>query len=129
MLVLAIVLITAALVFYTLGVMAEFRAGTLHRWHVGAFLLGLTFDATGTFVMSQIAQTAGAATVAGPLSSVMAVTGALALVLMAIHAGWAIVVLLRNRPSELLGFHRFSLWVWALWLIPYVTGAASAMMR
>ena len=43
MLVVAIVLITAALVFYTLGVMAEFRSGTLRRWHVGAFLLGLTF--------------------------------------------------------------------------------------
>lgn len=129
MLVIAIVLITAALVWYTVGVMAELRAGRLRPWHVVAFLLGLTFDATGTFVMGQIARTSGAATVSGPLASVMAVTGAIALVLMALHATWALVVLVRNRASELLGFHRFSLWVWAVWLIPYATGAASAMIR
>ncbi len=129
MLLFAIILITAALVFYTVGVWAEVRAGQLKWWHVAAFLLGLTFDASGTAVMSSIANTSGAATVSGPLASVMAVTGALALLLMAVHATWALVVLIRNRRPELLAFHKFSLWVWAAWLIPYVTGAASAMIR
>ena len=47
---------------------------------------------------------------------------------MAAHAAWAIVVLLRGRENELVGFHRFSLGVWGLWLVPYVAGMASAMI-
>jgi uncharacterized repeat protein (TIGR03987 family) len=50
------------------------------------------------------------------------------LVLMAIHAVWAIVVLVRGRESELANFHKLSLWVWLIWLIPYATGMLSAML-
>ncbi|MDD0857682.1 hypothetical protein NHF46_07890 [Arthrobacter alpinus] len=53
----------------------------------------------------------------------MAVTGAVALLLMVVHLGWAVVVLLRNREVEKRRFHKFSLLVWGIWLIPYFTGA------
>ncbi len=59
----------------------------------------------------------------------MAVTGALALVLMAIHLAWALVVLWKGSETARQVFHRFSLGVWGLWLVPYVTGMASAMIR
>ena len=58
----------------------------------------------------------------------MAWTGGLALALMAVHAAWAIGVLVRGRESELAGFHKLSLWVWLIWLVPYVTGMLSAMV-
>ena len=45
MLIIAIVLITLALIFYTTGVWAEKLGGRLKRWHAGAFLAGLAFDA------------------------------------------------------------------------------------
>jgi uncharacterized repeat protein (TIGR03987 family) len=57
----------------------------------------------------------------------MAVSGTIAIALMAIHLSWAVVVLIRNREQEKQTFHRFSIAVWILWLIPYVIGAASAM--
>ncbi|WP_181762905.1 hypothetical protein [Rhodococcus spelaei] len=36
-------------------------------------------------------------------------------------------VLVRDRPSEKAGFHRFSIVVWSIWLVPYFTGAIGAM--
>ena len=53
----------------------------------------------------------------------------LALALMVIHLAWAVVVLIRNRDTEKQRFHRFSLMVWAIWLIPYITGAIGANLR
>ncbi|MFI6596614.1 HsmA family protein [Nonomuraea sp. NPDC050536] len=128
MLAFAIVIITLALIFYTIGVWAERRRRILKRWHAGMFLLGLTCDATGTFLMSLIAdQRAAAGQAADGLTSIMIVSGAIALVLMAVHLLWAIIVLVRNKPAEKLTFHKLSIVVWAIWLIPYVTGAVSAM--
>jgi uncharacterized repeat protein (TIGR03987 family) len=127
----AIVLITAALVFYSTGVFSERRAGRLRVGHVGLFGAGLTFDATGTALMTVIASDAVRAQpgrTRGVLDVVMAFTGAAALALMAIHLVWAVVVLIRDRKAERLTFHRFSLAVWALWLIPYVTGALSSAL-
>ena len=63
--------ITLALVFYTIGVFAERRAGTLRPQHLAFFYLGLACDATGTSFMSLLAQ--------GGVSTAHAVTGALAL--------------------------------------------------
>lgn len=130
MLVTAIVLISSALVAYTVGVWAEHKAGVLRWGHVALFWLGLAFDASGTAVMGMIARSGGTVSsgIGGVLTQIMAVTGAAALILMALHATWAIVILFRNRPSELSGFHKFSTWVWALWLVPYLTGMVSSMV-
>lgn len=57
----------------------------------------------------------------------MAVSGTIALAVMAVHLAWAVVILIRNREHEKLVFHRFSVGVWALWLIPYIAGAVAAM--
>lgn len=125
MLALAIVVITMALVFYTIGVWAERIQGTLKRWHAGAFAAGLLCDAAGTFLMSRIADESS-----GPNSAfdtVMIWTGGLAILLMAVHLVWALVVLARNREHEKAQFHRFSVVVWSIWLVPYVTGAIGAM--
>lgn len=133
MLALAIGLISLALVSYTTGVWAEHRSGTLKVWHAVAFGIGLVFDATGTFIMSLIAKSPEAADfattpLAQDLNVVMSVTGLLALILMAIHLVWAVVVLVRNREPEKAVFHRFSLVVWTIWLLPYFTGMAAAML-
>lgn len=126
MLPVAIVTITLALVWYTVGAWAERIQGKLKVWHAICFGVGLACDATGTFLMTQIADERRAADVAaGPLNTLMAYSGGIALALMAIHLVWAIVVLARQRPNELMAFHRFSIIVWALWLVPYVAGAVA----
>ena len=128
MLPLAIVIITAALVFYSIGVWAERIQRTLRWWHAGMFALGLAADTTGTLLMTQIAADRRAdgitETAAGTL---MAWTGTAAIALMAVHLIWAVIVLVRGRESEKRAFHRFSIVVWAIWLVPYIAGAASAM--
>ena len=129
MLVPAIVIITLALIFYTIGIWAERVQRTLKPWHAVFFGLGLTADATGTFLMSRIAADPGSEGMSSEgLSTLMAVSGTIAIVLMAIHLIWAVVVLIRNRETEKGTFHRFSLVVWAIWLIPYAVGAAIAMI-
>ncbi|WP_232547046.1 HsmA family protein [Propioniciclava soli] len=131
MLVAAIILISLALVAYTAGVWAERIAGRLRPFHVVLFGAGLAFDASGTWLMSLIAQAGthdSATATGGVLMNVMAVTGLIALVLMAVHFLWAVVVLVRNRDAELRTFHRLSVIVWAIWLIPYFTGMIGAML-
>lgn len=90
MLVPAIVIITLALVFYSVGVWGERIQGILKKWQVAFFGLGLTADATGTFLMTQIAGSRrDDGFNAGGLNTLMAVSGTIALALMAIHLTWA----------------------------------------
>ena len=125
----AVVTITLALVFYSVGVWGEHLQKILKWWHIVFFALGLTADAAGTLMMSSIAgQRRAQGVPATWLDTVMAWTGVLAILLMAVHLAWAIVVRIRNRQDELQSFHRFSLAVWAIWLVPYTVGAVSAMV-
>lgn len=85
----AIIFITLALIFYTVGVWAEHLRRNLTWTHVVFFGFGLVCDATGTEFMRRIAESGDAnffsGSAAGFLSLTMALTGALALLLMAIH--------------------------------------------
>jgi len=47
----SVVLITLALVFYSIGVWSERLAGRLKGWHLAFFWLGLICDTTGTGIM------------------------------------------------------------------------------
>ena len=49
-------------------------------------------------------------------------TGVLANLLMIVHAIWATIVLLRKNEQAILTFHRFSVVVWLIWLVPYFSG-------
>lgn len=125
----AIILITLALVFYTIGVWSERAQKTLKPWHTVFFGLGLAADASGTSLMSLIADANRAAGVEPSiLNQVMAISGVVALILMAVHFAWAVIVLVRQRENELHRFHRFSVVVWAIWLVPYVTGALGSSL-
>jgi uncharacterized repeat protein (TIGR03987 family) len=113
----AITAISAALALYTIGVFGERRRGTLGRRDVILFWCGLVCDTTGTSIMTMIAQS-GSATG----SSLHAISGVLAIVLMLVHAVWATLVIVRDDERGRAGFHRFSIVVWLFWLAPYVIG-------
>ena len=49
-------------------------------------------------------------------------TGWVALLLMIFHATWASVVLVRKDEKAIANFHKFSIVVWVIWLIPYGSG-------
>jgi uncharacterized repeat protein (TIGR03987 family) len=48
---------------------------------------------------------------------------------MLFHAVWASWVLAKGSADTKARFHRFSIFVWIVWLIPFVSGAAFAMAR
>lgn len=123
MVIVASTLITLALVFYSLGVWAERIALSLKPWHVVAFWTGFAFDLSGTTAMHFIASTPF------DLTAPHTLTGQIALWLMLAHAAWSTHVSRRGSDEAKAGFHRYSLFVWLVWLIPYFGGAALAMRR
>ena len=104
----AVIAITLALVFYTIGVWSEHRAKVLRPAHLVFFWLGLCMDTAGTMMMSRLAD--------------------VAIILMMIHAVWATVVLVRRDERAMHTFHRFSVVVWVIWLVPFVIGMMMGMM-
>jgi uncharacterized repeat protein (TIGR03987 family) len=50
-----------------------------------------------------------------------------AILLMLVHASWATAVIARHDERLILTFHRFSVVVWAIWLIPYFSPMFFAM--
>lgn len=109
-------LITLALIFYSLGVWSERLARYLKPWHVVAFWVGLSFDISGTWAMHQIAK--GTFNLMEPHTF----TGQIAIWLMLIHTVWATWVITKGNEKLRNNFHRFSLIVWMIWLIPYFGG-------
>lgn len=110
----AVLLMFAALACYSTGVWAAVLTGRLRPWHAGCFWAGFLFDTSGTDIMRRLA--------GGLHWSLHTATGAAALLLMLAHAMWATSVLLRDDERALRGFHRFSITVWTIWLIPFVSG-------
>jgi len=118
----AITSITLALIFYTVGVWSEKHHGALIGWHVIIFWAGFAFDTIGTTLMGRLA--------AEPLTfSFHSVTGILAIALMLFHAIWATYTLAKGSEAQKQKFHRFSVLVWAIWLVPYFSGMAMGMMN
>jgi uncharacterized repeat protein (TIGR03987 family) len=117
----AIVAIVSALVFYTIGVWSEKFSGRLKPWHLILFWIGFIFDTTGTTLMGELA---------GKLDfDIHGITGAAAILLMLSHAVWATIVLLNKQEEWIRKFHKFSIFVWLVWLVPFFTGMINAMIH
>ncbi|MDT8717545.1 TIGR03987 family protein [Clostridium sp. 19966] len=122
MLIYAIISITLALVFYTIGVWSEKNQGELKKWHLVMFFIGLIFDATGTTLMSKLNSS-------GFQFNFHGITGLAAILLMIFHALWATFVLIKNNKKSKENFHKFSIFVWLIWLIPYISGMIAGMSK
>lgn len=107
----AIIIINLALICYSIGVWSERLQGRLKVWHTVFFWLGLVFDTWGTGLMFEF--------VGGMSYDIHGISGLLAIVLMLVHAIWATVVLLKKDEKLIVSFHKFSIFVWLVWLVPY----------
>jgi len=116
---LASTIITAALIFYSIGVWAERIQGRLKPWHLAFFVLGLISDTWGTGLMFDF--------VGGMQFDIHGITGLVAILLMLVHAVWALVVLVKKDEKAIQNFHKFSVAVWVIWLIPYFSPVFFAM--
>lgn len=121
--ILSTVLISLALIFYSIGVWSERIAKYLKPWHVVTFWIGFTFDVQGTWAMHKLAN--------GPfdITEPHTLTGQIALWLMLAHAIWATYVAKKGSEELRTNFHRYSFIVWLIWLIPYFGGMYIGMTR
>jgi uncharacterized repeat protein (TIGR03987 family) len=110
----AVLLMIAAFALYSSGVWAAFLTRCLRPWHAGLFWLGFLSDTAGTELMRRLA--------GGFHWTLHTATGAVALLLMLGHAVWATIVLVNRAERRIRTFHRVSITVWAIWLIPFVSG-------
>jgi len=118
-LIISTILISLALLFYSIGVWSERIAGRLKGWHLVFFWGGLVFDSIGTGIMLEMAGGIG--------PDIHSVTGVVAILLMLVHAVWATVVLVIRSEKAITNFHHFSVFVWVIWLVPYFTGFFASM--
>ena len=115
----AVIIINLALLFYSIGVWGERLQGRLKVWHTVFFWFGLVCDTWGTGLMFEF--------VGGMSYDIHGISGLLAIILMLVHAIWATVVLLKKDEKMIVNFHKFSIFVWLVWLIPYFSPMAFRM--
>lgn len=115
MFIVAVTFIFSAFALYTVGVWAEKISGRLRPWHAAVFWCGFVCDTVGTGAMGRLA---------GGLFQLNfhGVTGMLAILLMLFHATWATIVLVRKDEKLIKSFHRLSVLVWGIWLVPMLSG-------
>ncbi len=114
-LIFAIIFINIAMVLYTVGVWAERISRRLKFWHLWFFWFGLLCDTIGTTAMAEIGGTLFKFNIHG-------MTGMTAILLMLFHSIWATIVLVKKDEQRILNFHRFSIFVWIMWMIPMIGG-------
>ena len=54
-------------------------------------------------------------------------TGFIGVGLMLVHALWSTLVILKNDENALEKFHRFSVFVWSIWFVSYLSGVGMGM--
>jgi uncharacterized repeat protein (TIGR03987 family) len=117
----AVIVINLALLFYSIGVWSERIQGRLKGWQTAFFWIGLVCDTWGTGMMFDF--------VGGMSYDVHGFSGVLAIALMFVHAIWATFVLVRKNEKMIVSFHKFSIFVWLIWLIPYFSPMALGMLE
>jgi len=119
----AVIWMNLALVFYTWAVFSGRRQG-LHRKHLIVFGLGLFCDYLGTMQMNHVA------TLYGKAPEWHNITGLASLGGMAFHFLLALAATLLGRTESVNRiFHRVSLTIYGCWLLAFISGAVSGMLR
>lgn len=123
MLIRAVIWMNLALFFYTWAVFSGRRQG-LHPKHLAIFGIGLVCDFLGTNQMNQVAMMYGKAPEWHNITGIASLAG------MAFHFMLALAASLLHRAEAVnVLFHRVSLTIYSCWLLAFVSGAASGMMR
>lgn len=119
----AVILISLALVFYSIGIWSERFARNLKTWHVVCFWIGLLLDISGTYAMHLIS------TSEFDILEPHTLTGQIALWVMLVHVIWATYVIKQGSEKVKRRFNVYSIHVWMLWMVPYLGGMYLAMKR
>lgn len=115
------ILFTIALVLYTTSVWSERIQRQLKTWHLVVFAIGVITDVLATWLSILF--------VGGIVFTTHAIFGFSSLVLMLLHFFWAVLVYVRDKQAGARQFHRFSLFVWSVWMMSYLTGLITGMQK
>jgi uncharacterized repeat protein (TIGR03987 family) len=118
---LSVVLITLALVLYSVAVWMNWRARRLTVAMAAIFWVAIVCDATATRLMGLRAET-----IRWDLHTI---SGYLALLLMIALAAWGSAGLVTRREQWLTRFHRYAVPIWVIWVISYATGVYLGVQR
>jgi len=121
LLVLSIVAFSIALICYTTGVFSEMIAKELKPWHVKMFWLGFLFEMCGAIPMFLRSEKGNV--------SLHKIVGAIGLALIIAHNVLASIAIRTNLDIVLRMFPKFSAFVYAIWLIAFVTGMIIGMKK
>ena len=123
MLIQAVIWMMLALLCYTWAVFSGRRQG-LHRKHLIIFGAGLICDFFGSYQMNLIATAYGKAPEWHNVSGIASLAG------MAFHFLLALVASLTSRAEAVnLVFHRVSISIYSCWVLAFLSGAISGMLR
>lgn len=117
----AVALFTVALVLYTVSVWSERIQKQLKTWHLVLFALGVITDVLATWLTIEY--------VGAIVFTTHAIFGFTSLALMLLHFCWAMIVYIKNKSAGAIQFHRFSLLVWSIWMMSYITGFFTGMQK
>ena len=117
----AVIFFTIALVLYSISVWSERLQCHLKTWHLVIFGLGVIADAVATWLTIEF--------VGAIVFTPHAIFGFTSLFLMALHFIWAVAVYVGDRKAGMSQFHRFSLLVWSVWMLSYITGFVSGLQK
>ena len=119
----AVIWMNLALFFYTWAVFSGRRQG-LHPKHLVIFGIGLACDFLGTREINMVALMYGKAPEWHNIVGIASLAG------MGFHFLLALTATLLHRAEAVnVLFHRVSLTIYTCWLLAFVTGAVSGMMR
>lgn len=111
--------VTLAFVFYTWGIWGPRRGKAIKPSHLAFLWLGLVLDAGGTALMAM--------QIGYYRMDFHGWVGTLAIALMAVSAIWATMVRGKDETA-VTGYIKYSVWVWAFWLVPYLYGFVANRM-
>ena len=120
-LLIAVVVTVLALVLYTVGIWSQKSAKKIRPVHLWLFWLGLVSDISGSLLMG---------TLAGGFSlTIHGINGLLAVLLMVVTAVRATMIFVKNDGVAAERFPRFSIPVWLIWVLSFLTGMMLSMSK
>ena len=117
----SVISITAALIFYTVAVWRNWRAQLLTVGTIVLFWCGLATDVLATTMMRMSVETT--------TYDLHTISGYTALALMVVLTVVGTGTLLMRREDVLKGFHKVAMPVWVIWALSYATGVIVGVQR
>lgn len=108
-----------SLVFYTLGVIGERKSKSINKVNIILFWLGFICISIGIYFISGIVQSSIESTDIAT-SMLQSLVSMISVFIMLFHCVWGSWALIRNNESQQKIFHKYSLIIWIVWLVPYL---------